>query len=1184
MAGGPVPPAILSPDTATAASGALRDPSASGARAGLTRPAPGVPRRSSAQVLLLSAGVVLVSVFAIFFAVLAYVVASIETRSILTAGASLVVLGIAWLLRRRGLDGTAEGIAVIGVVLLLLDVWIVRTNGILSADTVDVSLYTGLAFLVVSAVLVGVSRLTGLRAASVSAAVIAPSGLFAFVLGVTVSSMAEWTSVLLAAVALLTVVLVERVPGVPRVEAVVLRIMSIGGGVLAVLAAVSAFPSLDGGAVLGFGLAGVGWLIHLLTVHGRDGSLRVPRGRAWAVIAAAGFAVAAVGLTSRAIVATAETTEQASGLHAAGMTVTAGAILWGARAVRAPLSRSFRVSGTVVAAAAALSLVPVLAAILPPLVGALVSRPFRASLLEPVGDTEPGALWFVVGVALASAATIGALAALGSRRLVTALSWVPVCLATFALLGAGMLAPSLLASVAITIIGAALFLLVSGWRRPEPPARVTAFIGALVSACSAAALASASTGSWLLGALVVLALLGAARLVARRAPHAFAYAGAVVTSTLGAGLVLWVGSLLPMWAAIVTRRPDATPLGFGTATAAVVILGALAFVARRTPAPEVAILGGLAVFVLLPAAVSVWATGDLVADVGWRLVLATLAVAAAAAWLVLGRTTAIRSVGIGVGITLLTLLTAEVSVLVSAGSSELPGSLVGAALLSVLSAVRLVTGRIVRVAPPPTALFRAATSSIAATAAVTLVLAVLDEAPLTRLTLLVLALVPTFLAFAAPEHGAPRRHLAWVGAALAVAALWWFLADERVTAIEYYSLPVAGLLLAVAGVAGVAGRGSRQDHPFRGRPSSPGGLDVLLGAGLAVAILPSACVAAQGAPARAITTAVIGAVLIGLALVALRDDGTIRFRSIVWIAGVIAVALPVVVRLANGETSSVSGSPDGAADLTLWVGPVVLVLIAAALGVSRIRRAPVLSDIAATAALVAVGVAVPTALTSGRTDGAEASPWLLITCAVTVVAFSLDRTVRAPDGLDGAHGGTPAPTQRQRPSARTTAVLGAAASTAIAVTSLPSAESVEWVSVPLGVAAVVAGVISLHRDLTIGSWPTLAPGILILLLPSLAYDLGDADLWRVIALGTTGVVVTIAGARWRLQSPLVIGAVVTILHGLAQLWPWISGLYDAGYWWVWAGVGGVLLITFAARYEQRMQSLRAVGRALQALR
>jgi hypothetical protein len=157
-------------------------------------------------------------------------------------------------------------------------------------------------------------------------------------------------------------------------------------------------------------------------------------------------------------------------------------------------------------------------------------------------------------------------------------------------------------------------------------------------------------------------------------------------------------------------------------------------------------------------------------------------------------------------------------------------------------------------------------------------------------------------------------------------------------------------------------------------------------------------------------------------------------------------------------------------------------------------------------------------------------------------------------------------------------------SVGIAVTAVPSADSLEWVSVPLGVAALAVGLIRLHRESAIGSWPTLAPGLLLLLVPPLVYDLGDSELWRVIALGVASVTVTIAGARWRLQSPLVIGAVVTILHGLAQLWPWISGLYDAGYWWVWAGVGGVILIAFAARYEQRMRDLRAVGRALRALR
>ena len=46
----------------------------------------------------------------------------------------------------------------------------------------------------------------------------------------------------------------------------------------------------------------------------------------------------------------------------------------------------------------------------------------------------------------------------------------------------------------------------------------------------------------------------------------------------------------------------------------------------------------------------------------------------------------------------------------------------------------------------------------------------------------------------------PRRHVAWLGLPLAVAGLWLGLARADATVIEFYTLPVAALLLAILGI------------------------------------------------------------------------------------------------------------------------------------------------------------------------------------------------------------------------------------------------------------------------------------------------------------------------------------------------------------------------------------------------
>mgnify|MGYP006965539729 FL=1 len=142
--------------------------------------APAEPRRtrSGVQVLLLSIGVILTSVAAVVFLFVAYLVASLEVRSVIIGLASVLVLGVAWLLRRRGLAGTAEGVAVVAVVLLLLDVWIVRANALFGTDLMDARAYSGVALLVLAGVLLAARRVTSVRVPGWTAAGLVPAAVF----------------------------------------------------------------------------------------------------------------------------------------------------------------------------------------------------------------------------------------------------------------------------------------------------------------------------------------------------------------------------------------------------------------------------------------------------------------------------------------------------------------------------------------------------------------------------------------------------------------------------------------------------------------------------------------------------------------------------------------------------------------------------------------------------------------------------------------------------------------------------------------------------------------------------------------------------------------------------------------------------------------------------------------------
>jgi hypothetical protein len=116
------------------------------------------------------------------------------------------------------------------------------------------------------------------------------------------------------------------------------------------------------------------------------------------------------------------------------------------------------------------------------------------------------------------------------------------------------------------------------------------------------------------------------------------------------------------------------------------------------------------------------------------------------------------------------------------------------------------------------------------------------------------------------------------------------------------------------------------------------------------------------------------------------------------------------------------------------------------------------------------------------------------------------------------------------------------------------------------------------------SWPQLGPACGILLIPSLLPDFSESALWRIVGLGVVAIVIIVTAAIRRLQAPLIIASTVLIVHAVAQLWPWISSAYAAVPWWLWLGLGGVILIVLAATYEKRIRNLKTAVVSIGSLR
>ena len=81
-----------------------------------------------------------------------------------------------------------------------------------------------------------------------------------------------------------------------------------------------------------------------------------------------------------------------------------------------------------------------------------------------------------------------------------------------------------------------------------------------------------------------------------------------------------------------------------------------------------------------------------------------------------------------------------------------------------------------------------------------------------------------------------------------------------------------------------------------------------------------------------------------------------------------------------------------------------------------------------------------------------------------------------------------------------------------------------------------------------------------------------------------GVAAVLVGALGKLQAPLIIGAVVLLVHAIRTFSPQIVAVYQLTEWWVWAVVGGAIIVFVAVTFERRMRDLTSLGSRISALR
>ncbi|WDZ85084.1 SCO7613 C-terminal domain-containing membrane protein [Micromonospora cathayae] len=129
----------------------------------------------------------------------------------------------------------------------------------------------------------------------------------------------------------------------------------------------------------------------------------------------------------------------------------------------------------------------------------------------------------------------------------------------------------------------------------------------------------------------------------------------------------------------------------------------------------------------------------------------------------------------------------------------------------------------------------------------------------------------------------------------------------------------------------------------------------------------------------------------------------------------------------------------------------------------------------------------------------------------------------------------------------------------------------EAYTLPAAALAVLAGVVAMRTRTGLTSWPALGPGLAAALLPSLVSVLfaPDPQPWRRLLLGAGALLVVLAGAVRRWQAPVLSGAAtlaLLALHEAIRSWDLVPR-------WIFLAVGGFALIGLATTYERRRRDL-----------
>lgn len=1151
--------------------------------------APRESRRPSAQVLLLGVGVTLLAIAAIFFMIYAFVTFGLLVRALIIGAITVGAIVGATLVRRRALFGTAEAIAALAVILILLDVWAIRANALMGLDRVEPDLYWGIALVVAAAGLRVWQARSGLRVPGLSGAFALPLGA-ALTAGGLSAALESQDALMLAAVAAALAALAHPLFAPKDAPASALpaaqRIILLAWAVLGLAVAVATVPAVAPNAIAAPTLALVA-LAAIVAVHAVVLAKVSPKS-SWVAhtITVAVAAVAALLALSPAAFAlrvdNSFTLIALPLLGAAGIALIAELLqrrsAWGHALSAAPI-----VAGVI---ALLFSLLPVgvlaVFASTGPIRGVRDPRwlPLDGVLLAPTTDVIVALAAVAFTVAVTAVVWLRVLALRSRRVLVLAAAALVLTLAA-PLLG------MLWAVVAAWLVFGAAAL----WWLLRRPGRL-AFAGT-TRVIAASAVVNVALGylaswageyTWLLATVIVIALLLVARRLFARTQEqteehdqqtepvwraallgiaaGLAFVGVAGVGGIGIGVSLISGfhaerdtAVGMLVLAIVVLIAVALPLGtlvtsldrrvlfwlaaiigIGSALAVRLLVAGDLVAGDDTPAwlPLLLSLG-------LLAALLVWSFAPMTRGLRVERIVAAIAVAPALSW-VLESFAAVLNLADVLG----PVVPTTAALLVSA-----------AALVGSLRSTPIV----------PRWFSDAGVWAVMAGAFVGAAVAPSELAWLAVLIAALTVLVQSVSADGLFGSQSPRRNLGWAAFALATAALWMRLLEEAVTAVEPFMLPVAAVFVAIAVLVARASR--RRGLKLSTVPP------LLTLVGLLLALVPSALQGVGEPGARVAVITVLSAVLLFAAIFVPLRASLQPFALAATIAGAAGVGAAAI-----GRALFLTPRAFGGGEVELWLGVGCGVLFVAAIALLWRGRMPQQQrELVAVILLLVAGTAffalelAHLVLELVRNDvdsGSQSSPELraivlMLVLAALHVAAALSRTLPSRALL-------------------TWLPLAYASVTGLVGLIFGLFDPAELATLPIALALLISGAHRMQQQPELRSWPGIGAGVTLLLVPSLLLTSYDNPLWRLLALGVASIAVMVSGIVLRLQAPFVMGAIVVLIHGIATFSPQIRVIYESTPWWLWVAIGGALLLFLGATYEKRARDLRRTIGRISALR